>query len=367
MTINDIIQDVFENIVILNSRGRCKKDSYKAGTFECDPADSDIEEKPKSSNDKKVYNDKVNDKKISKSTHSAIKDLPIPDAIDVIMKSTSDMNTFCDYIDTYISKLPVNDINNIAKEYERKMRAPGYEKIPFDEYQKLSLVYGTAKDIAKNASLSKPKINKNIIIKTIDDAKREIGVEDIWFDGKKPKVSVIKALNGVAKERNRLIESYPNLQKVNIKFMSFPDESFEKDKIDGHYIAGTISLRSKLPSTERETKTLDGGVLIRGVGISGAYRHELGHAAEDQLFTKEEKDDISKMWKKIVEDDRKNGSFSGNSMKKEIEYAVSKYATTGPMEMVAEMFCEMAKGKNYPDGFFPEVQKPIKRILFGGK
>ena len=129
----------------------------------------------------------------------------------------------------------------------------------------------------------------------------------------------------------------------------------------------SISMSCKLPTSERETRSLDGGVLMRSVGISGTYRHEFGHAVEDQLFTKEEKDGVSRLWKKLEDDNNKSGGFGSDSMKKQGGRVVSEYAIKNSMELVAEMFCEMAKGKTYPDTFCPEVQAPIKRILFGGK
>jgi hypothetical protein len=46
-----------------------------------------------------------------------------------------------------------------------------------------------------------------------------------------------------------------------------------------------------------------------------------------------------------------------------LEKTVSRYATTDPDEAFAEMFNLMTKGKKLPDGFYPEAQNAIKRLL----
>ena len=361
--LNATVQDIFDQIMKLNYR--CKKEEQVGeGPGSCGGKKSVPKEKMVSI--KKPNVPKQTTPKAKRSTKSKPVAQKAPQDLDSILKMPGDTDTFYNAMEKHMSKLSANELIEISKKYERAMRAPGYEKIPYEEYSRMSLTYVTAKDMAKDAKLSKPKV-QNVEIKSIDDAKKVLGVEDVWHDGNKPKASVIKSLNVIAKEHTRLLQDYPNLQRVNIKFMNFPDEGMERDGINGHYLMNSISMSSKLPMSERETRSLDGGVLMRGVGISGTYRHEFGHAVEDQLFTKEERDGISRLWNKLEDDDNKSGGFGSNSMKKQVGYTVSEYAIKNSMELVAEMFCEMAKGKTYPDTFCPEVQAPIKRVLFGGE
>jgi hypothetical protein len=259
--------------------------------------------------------------------------------------------------------LSTEELNQIAKQYENAMRAPGYEKLSTDKYVKLGITFDMAKEVLKDRTMPKPKTSTGKSdIKSIEDAGKVLGTE-INLDGKLTKPT-IKTLNSVCVEHSRLINEYPELQKINIKFMTLVDEFRGNPSAKGSYMIGTITLKKDMSgSNGKKYKSLDGVRNIIGKTAGDFYRHEIGHAVEEQMFTQDERQKIWDKWDKMVDEDRKSGGFGSTTEFDQIERLLSSYAKSTRYELCAEMFNGMASGEKYPDDFLPELQIPIKRIL----
>lgn len=190
---------------------------------------------------------------------------------------------------------------------------------------------------------------------SLSDAEKQfkgsVSIED-GVDNK----TAMEALNAIGKEHNNLLKKFKQLENVSIKDLRLGKEELEEIRAMGSWQDDgqvmRIHFQSASEAARRNQLRSDKLKSVKGSTIADAeniFRHEYGHAAYQQLLTEDEHFAIRSAFLDLNES--------------VLEKTVSRYATTDPDEAFAEMFNLMAKGKKLPEGFYPEAQNAIKRIL----
>jgi len=176
--------------------------------------------------------------------------------------------------------------------------------------------------------------------------------------GKEAEVSnaqALKVLNRAASESERLAAKYPTLRNVKINNVTVSDTMLAEERAVGMWEPNTKTLWMRKGSAdkaaiERSRKQLAQKVRVHAGSDSKAiYRHELGHAVQDQLLTEEQRFLI------------RNEFLDANE--KLIAREISQYAVTDPEEAFSELFALVSSGKKIAVKSLPKMAKIIKGIL----
>jgi len=189
---------------------------------------------------------------------------------------------------------------------------------------------------------------------TIEAARQALGSEIYVAPGVKES-DALDVLNSVATERDALIQRHPKLGEVEILGLDFDDARLRRDKATATYYEGDriITLNSKSATPQAREMAAKREKLKKSsstcTDVENLYRHELGHAVQEQLLTE---DDIFVMRDEFLDADE--GLLARQ---------VSSYAVTDPEEAFSEMFNLMASGRKRSFKVLPETQEIIRRIL----
>jgi len=169
------------------------------------------------------------------------------------------------------------------------------------------------------------------------------------------RTQALKVLDSAASESERLMAKYPQLLKVAVKQVKVGDTMLADMRCVGLWDTKgkTMWLRrgsADKVAIERSKKLLKQKLRSStGADTKAIYRHEFGHAVQDQLLTPEE---IF-----IVREEFLDASESL------LTAEISRYAATEPEEAFSELFSLMTGGKRIKIRSLSRTQKIIQRIL----
>lgn len=189
-------------------------------------------------------------------------------------------------------------------------------------------------------------------MRDLSEAESKIGM----LVTREPEVSKKQALevaNVVGAEREKLLARFAQLRQVDV-----PELRVVKSELRGalgEWDGSTGQLRIKSGSASKKARATAARRAKQArrtstvVDAESIFRHELGHAAQEQLLTEAES---FMMRDEFLDAD-------------EVALAreLSKYALIHPDEAFAEMFSLMASGRKTDFSVLPSTQKAIARIL----
>jgi hypothetical protein len=272
-----------------------------------------------------------------------------------------------------MSKADLSKVVNVLDEKTRTFKLDTRNENSMKQYERLSVAYGYARDALENKIEESKTKNKSLPVKheefkDFDKAIDILGAK-VTIVGKASKAESLKTLNKVSEERARIYNEFPMLKKLDISEYKIDDEALGRHggaaKFDSSDNSMTLlsnsASRGKNAAVPKGSKAKNDRYGVRqlsGTSLSDLYRHEVGHAALQQLTTKEERNAIYASWKGV------SHSFGGGSdLYNKIEGQVSEYATKTPDECFSEMFSMATNGHEFDNDFYPEMVAPLKRIL----
>jgi hypothetical protein len=342
---------------------RCKKGTVNPDTFECPDKEKETPTKKKSA--PKVESNEVVLRKIING--------------EIKKGAYETMTSIFSKMSPQELKITYQNLDTEMKNFKNDFGNPESRKA----YERLAVVYGTAYDMTKEMVKGIKEKNKSSPIKyepfsDIEGAMNSLGT-NVSIVGKVSKVKSIQTLNMIAEERARLYNQFPQLQKIDINEYKIDDEKLNNKRtqsgsgviaaFDGSdnsitFLSDSASRgKNAARSKGSNAKNVRYGVRqLAGTYLNDFYRHELGHAAEEQLLTHEEIQDMHKSWERVG-----RGGFGASELHNEIEQRVSEYAASSPNECFAEMFNMATSGTVFDEKFYPEMVKPLNRILSNKK